>query len=66
MTDLNVNLVINNVRNPPSFKPTNTFKLYFRGVSSVINYMESGMIVTMSTATTIDSVAITPSSLVVF
>ena len=65
MTDLNVNFVISNVRNPPSFKPSTTFKLYFKGVSSTINYMDSGMIVTMSTATTITSVAITPGSLTV-
>ena len=65
MTDTDVTLVISNVKNPPSFKPSNSFKLYFKGVSSTINYMETGLIVTMTTAKKIPSLTINPSSLIV-
>lgn len=65
MTDLSVNIVISNVRNPPSLKPTDTFKIYSKGVSSTINYMDIGMTVEMTTATDISSVDIIPNSLIV-
>lgn len=66
MTNLALSLNISNIRNPPSFKPTDSLYLYVRGpFGSLINYIETGLTVTMSVAATTTSFVINPSSNIV-
>ena len=66
MTNLAFSLNLSNIRNPISFRPSATFKVYTRGpTGSLINFMDSGLTVTMNVAATTTSFSITPSSLVV-
>lgn len=64
--NLAFSLNLSNIRNPPSFRPTDTFKVYTRGPSgSLINFMDSGLVVTMNVAASTASFTISPTSSVV-
>lgn len=59
-------MVLSSVRNPPSTQPTASFSIYVRGPSgSTINYIVSGITVTMDTAIATTSMNIVPDSLTV-
>ena len=66
LTAASFSVTLTNIRNPPSLQTTASFAIYVRGPSgSTINYITSGVTVTMATPTTTTSFTIAPSSLVV-
>lgn len=66
MNNLAFSLNLSNIRNPISFRPSATFKVYTRGpTGSLINFMDAGLTVTMNVAATTSAFSVTPTSLVV-
>jgi hypothetical protein len=56
---------LSNIYNPPSLQPTSSFGVLTAGTSGDVNYMNSGLTVTMTTPATSTSFALTPASTVV-
>ena len=63
MVNLAFSITLSNILNPPSFKPSGTFKIYTYGpVGNLINYLDSNLIVTMNIAVTTTSFTVSPSN----
>lgn len=63
MSNLNFQLVLSGIRNPRSVQPTSgSFKIYTYDSVSLINYVTSGLSVTMTTATNVNTLTIVPDS----
>ncbi len=56
---------LSGLRNPTSLKPTDSFIINTYGPLGLINFINSGLIVTMTTAATSTSFSVTPESLLV-
>lgn len=66
MATISTSMTFSNIRNPPSLKQTSTFKIYVRGsTGSIINYIQSGVTITMNTSATVSSYSVSPNSLTV-
>ena len=62
---LGIAFTLSGLRNPTSLKPTDSFIINTYGPLGLINYINSGLIVTMTTAATSTSFSISPGSLLV-
>lgn len=62
---LGLAFTLSGFRNPTSFKPTDSFIINTFGPLGMINYINSGLVITMTTAATSTSLSVSPQSLLV-
>ncbi len=61
MNNLAFSITLGNILNPPSFKPTTTFKVYTYGPSNtMVNYLDTGLTVTMNISANTVGFAVSP------
>jgi hypothetical protein len=63
MTVMATSVTIGGIRNPPSYKPTNSFQIRtYSGLPSLTNFISSGLITQMTTAYVLSTFSLTPFS----
>jgi hypothetical protein len=65
VTNLAITLVFNNVYNPPSLEPTNSFTMSTYGPLGEVNYISTGVTITMTTPATSSAFSVNTLSLTV-